>query len=135
MDRRNLILGGVAGVLILVAILYTVTRPSVGAKIPQEIRPNCACLACRQHVRITAKLTDPRPFACPECRERAAYPLLICYDCGRHFVPRLIRHADSELPSMPMVPSCLACGSMNVGGYTGSEMIPADELVLPPWPQ
>jgi DNA-directed RNA polymerase subunit RPC12/RpoP len=135
MDRRNLILGGIAATLLLVAILYAVTRPSASAKIPHEIKANCACLACRQHVLVSAEVTDSRPYECPECGERAAYPLLLCRDCGKYFVPNLERRGDGELPSMPIMPSCTACGSRNVGAYSGTEMIPAEELVLPPWPQ
>ena len=119
----------------MVAIVYTVTRPNVGAKIPREISANCACLACRQHVRITAKIVDPLPYECPECGEQAAYPLLVCRDCGKHFVPNLVKHEDEELPGMPVVPSCTACGSQNVGGYAGTETIASDKLILPRWPQ
>ena len=111
MDRRNLILGALAGVLLLIAIVYYATRPSAKARIPTEIRANCACLACRQHVRVEAKVVDPVPYECPECGERAAYPLF------------------------PIMPSCAACGSRNVGAYAGDETIAADELILPPWPQ
>jgi len=135
MSRRDLILAAIAGVLILVAIVYYVSRPSVSADLPTTIRPNCACLACRQHVAVDAKVADPQPYVCPECGERAAYPLLVCRDCGKHFVPNLVQYEGDEFPSMPVVPVCPACGSTKVGGYTGSEMIPADELVLPPWPQ
>jgi hypothetical protein len=135
MDRRNVILGGIAGVLILAAIVYTVTRPKVSADLPTEVKVNCACLACRQHVRVTAKVTDPCPYKCPECGERAAYPLFVCRDCGAYFVPNLVPREDREWPSMPVVPSCLKCGSANVGGYIGDEMIPSDKLVLPKWPQ
>ncbi len=136
MDRRNLILGAIAGILILVAIVYAITRPGVGADLPREIKAaHCACLACRQHVRVTAKVTDPRPYECPECGERAAYPLLRCRDCGAYFVPNLVRREDRELPSMPVMPTCLKCRSTNVGGYIGDEAIPSDELILPAWPQ
>ena len=135
MNRRDLILGGVAATLILIAVVYVVTRPSASAELPSEVKANCACLACRQHVLVAAGVTDPRPYKCPECGERAAYPLLVCRDCGKHFVPNLERRGDKELPVPPIMPSCTACGSRNVGAYAGAETIPAEELVLPPWPQ
>ena len=135
MDRRNLILGALAGVLLLIAIVYYATRPSAKGRIPREIRANCACLACRQHVRLEAKVVDPLPYECPECGERAAYPLFLCRDCGKYFVPNLERRGDRELPALPIMPSCAACGSRNVGAYAGDETIAADELILPPWPQ
>jgi DNA-directed RNA polymerase subunit RPC12/RpoP len=135
MGQRKLILAGVAAVLIVVAVVYTVARPSISADLPTEIKPSCACLACRQHVRIAVKVTAPKPYECPSCGERAAYPLFVCRECGKYFVPDLVHHGDSELPSLPVVPACPACGSTRVGNYTGSETIPPEELVLPPWPQ
>jgi DNA-directed RNA polymerase subunit RPC12/RpoP len=135
MNRRNLVLGGIAGVLIVAAVGYTVTRPSVSADLPTEIRPSCACLACGQHVHVGVKLTAPKPYTCPECGERAAYPLFVCRDCGAYFVPNLVHYEDSELPSLPVVPSCPSCGSTRVGNYTGDETIPSGELILPEWPQ
>jgi hypothetical protein len=135
MNPRNLVLGGIAGVLIVVAIVYYVSRPSVRAELPKELRLNCACLACRQHVRVTVGITDPRPYECPECGERAAYPLFVCRDCGAYFVPNLVHYEDREFPSMPVVPACLKCGSTKVGAYIGAETIPPDQLVLPRWPQ
>lgn len=134
MDRRNLILGCVAGVLILVAIVYYARRPSASAEMPREIKASCACLACGQHVRIVAEVVDVPPYDCPDCGEQAAYPLYVCRDCGKHSVPNLMRRGDDEFPSLPVVPSCTACGSANVGAYTGSETIPSEELVLPAWP-
>jgi DNA-directed RNA polymerase subunit RPC12/RpoP len=135
MNRRDLILGVIAAVLIIAAIGYYSSRPSVTAELPQEIKLNAACLACRQHVQMVAGLRDPKPYECPECSERAVYPLLLCRDCGKHFVPNLERREESEFPKMPMMPSCPSCGSVNVGSYLGTETIPADELVLPAWPQ
>lgn len=135
MDRRNLILAGVAGVLILVAIVYYVSRPSASAEFPDEIKTNCACLACRQHVRIEAKLTDVPPHECPECGQQAAYPIFLCRGCGKYFVPNLTPAEGGQPPGLPMIPTCSTCGSQDAGGYTGTETIPSDELVLPPWPQ
>jgi hypothetical protein len=134
MGRRNVVLGAVAGLFIVVAAVYHFTRPSATADLPRQVGVNCACLECRQHVRVSAKVSDPRPYECPECGARAAYPLLECRDCGKKFVPNLGRYPDEEFPLMPVVPSCLACGSRNVGGYKGDETIPAEELVLPEWP-
>ena len=135
MDRRNLTLGAAAGVLILIAIVYYATRPSARAQLPTDIKANCACLACRQHIRIATKVAMPLPYECPECGERAAYPLFVCRDCGKYFVPNLERHEEEEFPTMPFTPTCPACGNTKVGGYTGSEMIPSEELLLPEWPQ
>jgi len=132
MDRRNLILGALAVILILIAVVYYTRSPSARAPIPREVQANCACLACRQHVRVEAKVVDPPPYACPLCSERAAYPLFVCRDCGKYFVPNLVASADQELPAMPVMPSCPSCGSTNVGGYIGDETIAAEELILPP---
>jgi len=129
-----MILGGVAGVLVLAAIVYYVTRPGAQATVPREIRVNCACLACGKHVRVEAALNAPRPFKCPECGERAVYPLFVCNECGVYFVPNLERRGDSEFPKLPIMPHCPSCGSALVGAYTGDEDIPAEELVLPEWP-
>ena len=140
MKRKNLILGAVAAVIFLVAVVYYVTHSGAGAEIPKTIKANCACLVCRQAVRIEAALTQPQPYECPECGERAVYPVLICRDCGKYFVPNLERRPPVEgieeerLPKMPIMPSCPACGSRNVGSYIGDEPIPEDELVLPEWP-
>ena len=140
MNRKNLILGATAVVIFLVAVVYYASRPGAGADIPKTIKANCACLACRQAVRVEAALTQPKPYECPECGERAVYPVLICRDCGKYFVPNLERRAPVEgieqenFPRMPIMPSCTACGSTNVGGYTGQEEIPSDELLLPEWP-
>ena len=135
MDRRNLIMVSVAAVLIAAAVFYYyASRPSAKGEIPREIKLNGACLACRQPVRLEPKLGDPQPYTCPKCGERAVYSLFICRACGKHFVPNLERRAEGEFPALPMIPSCPACGSTNVGGYTGDETVPADELILPNWP-
>jgi hypothetical protein len=135
MDRRNLILGGVAVLLLVVAVGYYVSRPSASAELPRETKVSGACLECRQHVQVVADLRAPRPFECPRCDARAVYPLFLCRDCGKHSVPKLERRGDAELPKIPIMPSCLSCGSVNVGNYLGTEIIPAGELVLPDWPQ
>jgi DNA-directed RNA polymerase subunit RPC12/RpoP len=135
MDRRNLILGGVAALLILVAIVYYVTRPGATAGIPSIVKVNCVCLACKQQVGVNEKLTEPRPYRCPRCGERAAYPLFYCRDCGAYFVPNLVPQGGGEPPALPMIPSCPSCSGGNVGAYTGDETIPSEELVLPEWPQ
>jgi predicted RNA-binding Zn-ribbon protein involved in translation (DUF1610 family) len=134
MDRRNIILGAIAGVLILVAIVYAATRKGAGADLPTEFKANCVCLACRQQVRIESRVVDRSPYECPKCGKRAVYPMFVCRDCGKYGVPKLARREGDEFPSIPMVPSCSACGSQNVGGYTGTDIIPAEELALPDWP-
>jgi predicted RNA-binding Zn-ribbon protein involved in translation (DUF1610 family) len=134
MNRRNSMLGALAGFLLVIAVVYYATRPGATGRIPREVRANCACLACRQHVRVEAKVVDPLPYECPQCGERAAYPLLVCRDCGKYFVPNLERRGEGELPTPPIMPFCAACGSPNVGGYAGDDTIPAEELILPPWP-
>jgi len=138
MNRRNLILGSVAALLIAVAVVYTLTRPKVGADLPREISANCACLACKQPVQIVARTKEPRPYTCPKCGQRAVYPLYQCHACGKVFVPNLVTYEDEEFPeqypAIPVVPSCSTCGSTNVGAYIGQEPVAADQLVLPPWP-
>ena len=135
MNRRDAILLGVAVVAGGAGVIYYATRSKAGAEIPKEIKVNCACLACRQHVRLVAGLTEPRPYVCPECGERAAYPLLECFKCGKHFVPNLERREGMDLPSMPVVPSCPACGSSQVGAYREQEgVLTSEELLLPSWP-
>ena len=134
MGRRNLILVALAGLLIIVAATYYFSRPSPTADLPREVRVSCVCLDCQQQVQIRAKVSNPAPYECPECGSRAVYTLLVCHDCGKKFVPNLERYPDEEYPLPPVIPSCLACGSRNVGGYSGDEPIPEDELVLPEWP-
>ena len=58
MDRRNLVLGAIAGILILVAIVYTATRKGTGADLPTKFRANCVCMECRRQVRIEAKVVE-----------------------------------------------------------------------------
>ena len=140
MERKNLILGAASGVIFLIAIVYYVTRPSAGADTPRSIKANCACLACRQPVFVEAAVTEPRPYTCPECGERAVYPVLVCRKCGKYFVPNLVPFTPIEgieeegFPSTPIMPSCPACGSSDVRGYTGDEPPTADQLLLPKWP-
>ena len=128
MDKRNITLLAVAGVLILVALVYTMSRDSVSADLPTKYNAHCACMACKQHVRIAAKITDQRPYTCPECGERAVFPLFKCQDCGKYCVPNLMLRADAEFPSVPMIPSCSACGSQNIRVYIGTETIPSEEI-------
>ncbi len=135
MDKRNLTLTGIAVALLAAATVYYFTRSGAQARMPSKVSVNCACLACRKFVGVDAKITDPKPFTCPLCGQRAAYPLLMCRDCGAYFVPNLERSPDGEFPQMPMAPSCPKCGSRNVGAYVGREPIPADKLILPKWPQ
>ncbi len=135
MDKRNLTLGGIAVATLIAAGAYYLSRPSAQARMPGKVCVNCACLACREFVEVDAKITDPKPYPCPKCGQRAAYPLLVCRDCGACFVPTLEHHADGEFPQMPMVPACPKCGSRNVGAYVGTEPVLADRLILPKWPQ
>ena len=134
MDRRNVVLGAIAGILILVAIVYTATRKGTGADLPTKFRANCVCMECRRQVRIEAKVVERSPYECPECGKRAVYPMFFCLECGKRGVPRLERREGREFPSIPMVPSCSACGSQRMGAYLGAETIPAEVLVLPDWP-
>ena len=143
MDKKNLIMGGAAAIIFLVAIIYYVSRPGAEAPLPSAVKANCACLACRQAVFVKASLSDLQPYKCPECGERAVYPVLVCRDCGKLFVPNLERRGGGEvegieeenLPQVPIVPSCISCGSTNVGSYLGDEEIPSEDLLLPDWPQ
>jgi DNA-directed RNA polymerase subunit RPC12/RpoP len=133
-DRRNLIVGGIALAIFAAAALLYYWRANPSAQLPKQVGGQYACLACKRNVQLTHGTRETPPFTCPDCRQRAAYPLLVCNACRKHFVPNLERRAEAEFPKLPIMPSCLACGSINVGAYIGAEPIPADQLVLPKWP-
>jgi predicted RNA-binding Zn-ribbon protein involved in translation (DUF1610 family) len=134
MNKRDTILAVAAVIIVAVAGYYYVTHKDTKAKMPTVITANCACLSCKQHVRLQPRLTEPVPYKCTHCGKQAVYPLFQCRQCQSRFVPTLVRHADVELPAMPVVPACPSCGSTNVGSYAGEETLATQDMILPEWP-
>ena len=133
MTKRDTILTVTAVGFIAVAGYYYAAHSKTTARMPTVIHANCACLACRQHVQLQPRLTEPVPYVCPLCNQQAVYPLFKCRHCGKRFVPNLVRR-EGELPGMPVVPVCPSCGGADVGGYTGEEILATEEMILPEWP-
>jgi len=135
MNKKQLILGAGAAALLVVAIVYYATRPNAKAVIPNQVTVHCACLACQKHVELEVATRAQAPYECPDCGERAAYPLFLCSECGKYGVPVL--QAGEEFPKIPMIPSCSACGKQPMMGYMGNgdDIPPDDQLALPKWPQ
>jgi len=134
--RRNILLGVTTVVLLVAAGYLYFSRAGAEAELPQEYTVDGVCLACGQEVHVVAKITDPQPYVCSSCGERAVYTWLYCYDCNKRFVPRLQASPGGGLPNLPVIPSCSECGSSNVSQY-----VPADatqqavgDAPLPDWP-
>jgi predicted RNA-binding Zn-ribbon protein involved in translation (DUF1610 family) len=136
-SRRDLIFGAVAVVILVVAaVLYFRRAGSAEAKLPERVRLYGACLACQETVEVDHNLRQTPPYSCPQCGELAVYPWYYCRDCRTQFVPTLVPREDREYPTLPVVPSCPACGSTDVGGYRPHPDLEVSDIApLPPWPQ
>lgn len=133
--RRNIVLGGSVIVLFALAAYLYFSRAGAQAELPQEYTIDGVCLACQQEARITASFDEPAPSACPHCGERAVYPWMYCFDCKKRFIPNLEQRGSGP-PRYPIVPSCRACGSRNVGQYVPEDPLqkPIGDAPLPEWP-
>lgn len=134
--QRNLILGGVAVLLLAIAAFVTFGGFGRGGEVPRENVSYCVCLATGEEITVHHRLDEHPPFACGENGPRAAYPWLYCYDCNMRFVPELIRHRDTGEFVYPSHPVCPNCGSTSCGAYVPGlpTQDPVGDCPLPPWP-
>lgn len=127
--QKNVLYIVLAVGLIGIAV-YRLTRPAEG-EMPGQISVDGPCLACGKEVAITPALSEPSPWMCPACGERAVYTWLYCPTCQNRFIPALERRGDDP-PRMPMMPRCPACGSATVGAFIPDN--PDQPLVNPDQP-
>jgi predicted RNA-binding Zn-ribbon protein involved in translation (DUF1610 family) len=135
-SRRNLILGGVAVVILGVAAVLYVTRAGSGkAELPTQALTYGVCLACQQDVEVAHGMTEQAPFVCPKCGARAVYPWFYCLECKKRVVPHLEKVAGADYPVLPVVPVCPACGASRLRAYRPDIGIETSgDAPLPPWP-
>jgi hypothetical protein len=135
-QRRNLILGGVAAGLIVLAVILLVVIPRGKAELPQEKIVHGVCLACREHAQLRVPLRELEPYECPECGERAVYQWWFCFECKYRFVPNLVRPAGGGPPHVPFAPACPNCKGNMCGAWVADDPAyqPAGEAELPKWP-
>lgn len=137
MNPRNTALA--AGALAILAtagwLMFGRGNPEQAA-LPHVVRTHGVCLVCRQPATVNHATRDVAPFDCPACKAQAVYTRYYCNDCGKLFVPGLVRPVAEEPPRLPVVPVCAACGSRNSAGR--NEHDPGQtirgEAPLPPWP-
>jgi predicted RNA-binding Zn-ribbon protein involved in translation (DUF1610 family) len=132
--RKNLVLGGIAAVLLLIAgyrLILHALQPDI---LPTHINPNAVCLACQKDVAVTPRLSEAPPWKCPQCGQASVYTWLYCYDCRKRLVPNLELRGGTRMP--PIMPACPKCGGTRVGAYDpiDPEQKSEGDLPLPKWP-
>ncbi len=136
--RRNVILVVAAVALLGAAVLVYALRTREDLSLPSSYAVYCACLETKQEVAITAKLTDPLPFANPTTGRRTVYPWWFCNDCRYRFVPAPVPDSHGGPPKPPMMATCPHCGSSSTGSWAKGlpDMDnPAGDCPLPPMPK
>ncbi len=131
-NKRNLVLGGVAVVLIAVAVYMFLPRRNVRTPL-QNYNAHGICLNCKAESPFTADLRTPAPFRCPSCGEEAVYPVLSCGDCGTRFVADLQRFPGQPPRSNPF-PTCPKCNCTTVSAWDPAAASATDPPILPKWP-
>jgi DNA-directed RNA polymerase subunit RPC12/RpoP len=126
-SQKNLLLIGIT-VAALAGAGVLFYRSSGGAtSAPSTFAISGACLECSKMSRGTYALGEHEPYACPHCQKSALYPLYVCSDCQKRFVPQLVRAAPGEPWRLPHSPRCSACDSATVGAWD-PELLPESEL-------
>ena len=135
-ERRNLMLGGAALLLLGLAAYLYFSRSGVKADFPREYTVDGMCLACQTPARVSAPLAEHEPLVCPACEARAVYGWWYCYDCNKQFIPNLVPSADGGPPRLPVVPVCTGCRSARTGAFISDdpEQEPLGKVALPKWP-
>jgi DNA-directed RNA polymerase subunit RPC12/RpoP len=134
--RRNLLLGGLAVVLLALAAYLYFSRAGTGADLPDQYTINAVCLACQQEARITASMGERQPLVCPHCGERAAYSWYYCFNCNKLVIPNLEPAPGGGPPRIPIIPHCPICGA-EVGSYMPEDPLQkptSEHAPLPKWP-
>jgi hypothetical protein len=134
-NKRQIVLGGVAIVLLVVAGWYWFARASGPPAPSSTFTLDGICLACGKDVTATYKAGEGQPATCPLCGKRAVYGTFYCYNCKQRFVPELEPRPGGGPPKMPMIPVCPTCGGTNVAGYIQQdpEHAAAQRGPLPKW--
>ncbi|MBK9128901.1 MAG: hypothetical protein IPM13_14035 [Phycisphaerales bacterium] len=104
---RRVLLGVVGLILVLCAVLvYSLLRPLVASGDPDATVILARCVSCGYEgpLSVQAGRSDGAQV-CPKCRERAAYKLWECRNCGAQFLPA---------PGPGRV-ACPSCRSVDVG--------------------
>lgn len=136
-SQRNVLLGGIAVVLIAVAAVVYATRTRPSFRVPDQFGFKGVCLACSQESDATQAANESPPALCPHCGKAALYPWFFCYDCQKRFVPDLVRPQSDgplRLPAWPKCP-CRGCRSGNVGPWDPEmpTQQPVGDVPLPKW--
>lgn len=135
--QRNILMGGVAIILIGGAVAVFALRGGGNTKLPTDSTIYGVCLACEEDVTTTQPLGAIAPYPCPHCDKQAVYPWMYCFDCNRRFVPDLVRpdiNGPLRMPGYPKCP-CRGCRSDYVGQYDPEmpNQNPVADVPLPKW--
>jgi hypothetical protein len=135
-ENKNLILGGIALVAIVGAVVFF-TRGGGGgeAEVPDQYQINGVCLSCQKESESMHALGTYEPYECPHCQEMAVYPWWYCFNCNNQFIPQLFKPDPDSPPRFPPSPHCPICRSGNVAQYDPRmpNQSPVGQAKLPHW--
>ncbi|MBN2445732.1 MAG: hypothetical protein JXO22_03350 [Phycisphaerae bacterium] len=114
--QRNVVLGGIGVVALLIAAYLTFSGVGRTKEVPTTYESYGVCLACKADARFSHDADEDAPYDCKNCGERAVYPWLYCFDCEKRFVPTLVADADGP-PKMPGFPRCPVCRQSHFAAY------------------
>ncbi len=135
-DRRQVILGGTAGVLLLLAVIVFIVRGAGRDQtaIGRPITIHGLCLACKDESDSTHGPRDIAPFHCDKCGADAVYPVQYCFNCNKRFIPKLVQREPDGPLRLPLMFRCPGCGSPSVMQYVPDLCQGTENLPWPSWP-
>lgn len=134
---KNLVLGGVAVVLLLASTWFTCSHESPQARLPDEFTSYGVCLETGDEVTAVYGADQRAPWVNPSTGRRTVYPWYYCRECQTRFVPELQPDRAGGLPRVPVVAICPECGSQKTVPWTKEGMFaqePKKTIPPPPMP-
>lgn len=142
--RRNIIVGGIAWLVIVVGVLALVRYKAVRSPDdPSATDPYTSygiCLACERESQATVYTNPPPPLRCPHCNEVAVYQWRFCLNCAHKVIPDPVVSTEDGISwryaPLPLCPFCEE--RLNEPWYPGvAEQYGIEQIsVYPPpdWP-
>jgi DNA-directed RNA polymerase subunit RPC12/RpoP len=134
-SKRNMLLGGVAAILLAFAGYRVFFGATGKPELPDMYTSYGICLACGQEATVVHSKDQREPFHCEACGHDAVYSWWFCDDCRYRFIPELIRR-PGEPPRPTPFPVCTHCNCKGVAGWDpeNPNMVPEGQAKLPEWP-
>lgn len=115
MDRKTLILGAVAALVIVGGVFAY--QYFGGGPNPSVRDTACAHETCGWSGSVRIKLGDPYPPVCPQCNQASVLPLSTCKKCGnKQILNENLKAWISGKDKLPTKTACNKCGGPIVHG-------------------